>query len=133
LPPAFRSLLNRTTRSRCIMIETPTPLPTPTHTYRFINADHTLVLRDDHVIEWNTTTNEPGTQHDPKVDETKLWKEAGSPTPQPVLAPPPDHFPYQRSMQKSILALNRIKTDLAGANDFAALKIQLQALTDAVI
>lgn len=65
-------------------------------TYRYINRDHTLVLRDDHVISWDPKTGQPvepqpsapksatvepvQTQID-APSELRLWQDAGSPTP----------------------------------------------------
>jgi hypothetical protein len=45
-------------------------------TYRFINADHSLVLRDDHVIAWDAALDQPQ-----QIDEQRLWRDGGSPTP----------------------------------------------------
>jgi len=61
--------------------------------YRFLNKDHSLVWRDDHVIKWDEKTNAPATDQvkqivgtgkdDPPValDEVQIWKDAGSPMP----------------------------------------------------
>jgi hypothetical protein len=48
--------------------------------YRYINADHTLVMRDDHVIAWDPNDNKPAPTTDGK--ELQMWQGAGSPQPQ---------------------------------------------------
>lgn len=80
-------------------------------TYRFLNADHSLVLRDDHVIAWDSATNRPAGQQPPQdgppSDEIGLWTAAGSPV--------PDEVPTPRQQQgradTDVFSINRIYTD----------------------
>lgn len=76
----------------------PATLPTAPKqpTYHYINADHTLVMRDDTVIAWDAANDMPfaGPQSaapqdqvrkiqegGPPVGEIKIWRDAGSPKP----------------------------------------------------
>lgn len=109
-------------------------------TYRYINANHTLAYRDDYVIEWNPNANAPASN-----DELKTWRDAGSPQPASLvqtelvttqeltMMPGPGwSSPPSGELVPAIEQFEGLEKALPRANDLAALKAQVEVLTEIV-